>query len=419
MFIPVFLGDVAGLRRWTALSAIALLVATWPLWTLTSEFPAIPFLQQLCDVPPIVDRCLLGVLLLGLGLLTLAPERWARLSGLAVLLVGLALLALDQHRFQPWFYQLMLFMAVMLVGDRRFVWQWLQALVISIYFFSALGKLDYEFLHTVGQQFLAATVDLLGLGQPPPAAAPSVAVAVLPLAELILACGLAVPSTRRWFGVVACLFHGLLIAILGPWGLDHSAGVLLWNAQFAVQAILLFVLPLRQPAPVPAHGRRTLGLGKMAAATVVGLAMLLPWVERFGYWDHWPSWALYAPHSSRAEVWIAQTAIDRLPASLQNAMAEDAGEAEDEFALWVRLPIERWSLLATRTPIYPQSRFQLGVALALAQRVQSEFHLKVRLLSAANRLNGSRQVREFVGIKSLAEPQRWFWCNTRPRPLQQ
>ena len=42
------------------------------------------------------------------------------------------------------------------------------------------------------------------------------------------------------------MLHGLLLVILGPWGLDHKPGVLLWNAYFIVQDVLLLAGPVRQ-----------------------------------------------------------------------------------------------------------------------------------------------------------------------------
>ncbi len=342
-----------------------------------------------------------------------------------VLVAGGVLGLLDQHRWQPWFYQLLLYAAVFRLSAPSRTARLLVWLTVSIYLYSALGKFDTQFLHTVGQQFWQALMHLFGVSQGtdrPSAERPIAVIALLPAAEMLLTVGLAWRTTRRAAGVLAMIFHVGLMLLLGPLGLNHSAGVVLWNLQFAGQALCLFVLangsqtrqlPTRESGPT-----RTAWRDRFATA-IVGLAILLPVGERWGHWDHWLSWALYAPHSSRTEVWIASTAVDSLPGSLQQAIAaEQTQRAGQHPALWLRVPIERWSLEQTGTPVYPQARFQLGVARALAERVDSEFKIKVIVRSAAARWDGRRQNREFQGTSQLANAAQNFWIGTTPRHLK-
>jgi hypothetical protein len=305
---------------------------------------------------------------------------------------------------------------------------WLTWIVISIYFYSALGKLDFEFLHTVGQQFWHGMWQLLGRGPSEPTELASVAwIAMLPLAELLLAAGLAYSPTRRWAGALACIFHGLLMLLLGPWGLQHSWGVFFWNLQFAGQAWWLFVRPdssgtsktfdaqLGDSPSSQSSSRATVdwpGWGNGLSSALALLVIGLPAVERFGYWDHWPSWALYAPHSSRVEVWLASTRLDRLPDSLRQLMSQ----AGDETELWQRVPLERWSLAQTASPIYPQARFQLGIAVDLARRVDSQYEIKAMVHGVANRWNGKRISSELAGTAEIERAAaNNYWFNSLPR----
>ncbi|MCA9160828.1 MAG: hypothetical protein KDA72_21000, partial [Planctomycetales bacterium] len=370
------------LRRWTGLMAAVLIAVTWPLWWGGSEFPAIPMAARFDHVPLWVDRSCCVAILLGIIVLVLGKQRASKWGWLCVLASGILLGLLDQHRWQPWFYQLLLYSAIFSFGSPRTVAGCLTWLTISIYFFSALGKLDAEFLHTVGQQFWQEMLQWVGqmrAAGEPWRERPIALIASLPAVEMTLAAGLAWPTTRRIAGVLATVFHLGLIWLLGPLGLDHSAGVLYWNLQFAGQALCLFVLLAPQGATNPSQdaeksaGKRW---GNRLAISLTGLAIALPMGERRGLWDHWTSWALYAPHSSRAEVWIAYTAVDALPASLQRVITDEQVSREPPWeqrreleqdapdamrSLWLRVPIERWSLAETRTPIYPQARFQLGV----------------------------------------------------------
>ena len=433
------------LRRWTALLAIVLIAVTWRLWWGGSEFPAIPLGAWLSHVPWIADRASCCTLLLGLTLVLFGNARHGQWGWSLVLVAGGTLAMLDQHRWQPWFYQLLLYAAVFRLSSPSRTAQLLVWLTASIYLFSALGKFDAQFLHTVGQQLWLELTQFISMAQrteEPWEPRPVAFIALLPAAEILLTAGLAWRTTRRWAGVLAISFHVALMVLLGPLGLDHSAGVVLWNLQFAGQALCLFVLvdwSRTPPRPVPKTPRTQPTWRDHLATAIVGLAILLPVGERWGHWDHWLSWALYAPHSSRTEMWIASTATHKLPESLQqtivaeqtdraerqrkyakssNPAHRDSPAAEQHPALWLRVPIERWSLEQTGTPIYPQARFQLGVARALAERIDSEFKVRIVLRGVAARWDGHRQSQEINDASQLNAAARNFWIGTTPRRLK-
>ncbi|MEO8269868.1 MAG: hypothetical protein ABI557_09110 [Aureliella sp.] len=424
------------LRRWTGLMAVVLISVTWPLWWGTAEFPTIPVAAWLDQVPELVDRVCCVAILLGLTVLVMGNQPASAWGWLGVLASGILLASLDQHRWQPWFYQLLLFAAIFSLGSPKTIARCLTWLTISVYFYSALGKLDAEFLHTVGQQFCHEVLRWIGQVRSegaPWREYPIALVGILPTAEFMLAAGLTWPITRRFAGALAILFHLGLMVLLGPLGLDHSAGVVLWNLQFAGQALFLFVLlPLQRTAKSSEteSAKASKRWNDRVATTITALAMALPLGERSGLWDHWTSWALYAPHSSRTEVWIAYTAVDSLPDSLRQIIREERTsrgspleqrserelDALDEMStLWLRVPIERWSLKETHAPIYPQARFQLGVARSLAAPIDSEFKIKCIVRSAAARWDGRRESHEYHGKSGLANASRSFWLGTTPR----
>ena len=180
--------------------------------------------------------------------------------------------------------------------------------------------------------------------------------------------------------------------LLGPWGLDHSWGVLAWNAVLIGQAWLLFVVPQRQvcwPAdPVPmVHF-----WGSWIAKSAVVIALVAPLGERAGHWDHWLSWALYSPHSSRVEIEIHATAMARLPEPISRALKSDTdGDA------WHRLALDRWSLDELGVPIYPQARFQRAVADRLAHQYQLGDAIRGIIRGPSDRWTGQRQEKRFLG----------------------
>ena len=290
--------------------------------------------------------------------------------------------------------------------------RWIQAIIISVYFYSSLGKLDYQFLHTVGQQLLGAMFALTGQDVMNVAwELRLLLAALLPLSELLLAAGLLYAWLSRsrlltWFGLAAVIFHLTLVLILG-YQLQHSLGVVLWNVQFTGLAVILFMLgdvTCQQESSDDANHPQPAGHkpspGTLWTAAVSLAVIVLPLGERWGYWDHWPSWALYAPHSSRVEVLVAPQAVGKLPRSLQ-ALMQDAAET-DELG-WQRVPLASWSLEQLAAPIYPQARFQLQVAKELAADVDSPFQVQAVVLSSAGRFSGSRTEKRLSGSQEIMD----------------
>ena len=416
----------ARLQRWTAAGSIALIAATWRLWIPQTVFPQIPLFSILCIAPAWCDWICLGCLLTGLIVLVAGiSPRWNALGCILVLVSIPMLFSLDQHRLQPWAYQLTIFTTIWLLCRVKPRLKWMQWLQISIYFYSALGKFDFEFLHTVGQQMLGALTKIAGRDASDIDASLRLAlVAAFPTTEFAIALGLVWPKTRRLAGIFAIYLHLVLIVILGPLGLNHRLGVLIWNALFGIQAYYLFVVKRievsndriveQQRAPNTANGL-VRSLQSLCRSLIV-LVILLPCTERLGIWDHWPSWALYAPHSSRVSLEVAATSVHRLPTDLVALMNRPTTEAE-EMLDWIKVPMDTWSLQSLNTPIYPQARFQLGVAQKIASIVEAEFQVRVTVLGTASRFTGRRQTNVYESKEQTIKAGDHYWFNCAPRRL--
>ena len=399
------------LSKWTAISSLALIAVTWRLWTPQSTYPQVPVLHSLCNAPLWLDWLGLGGALFGLTIVAINSRPHIVQIGCATAMVSLLLsFSLDQHRFQPWAYELLLFCGVWLCCRDPLRMNLMRWLLISVYFYSAIGKLDFEFLHTVGQQMLAVVVG--GFGIDLKDLSPNLRLALVanfPCIELAIAVALAWPKTRRLAGWLAIGVHLGLIVILGPFGLNHRLGVLVWNVQVAAQTYWLFVSD--QPAE---SVKSAFTWPQWIASAMIGAAIALPSTERLGLWDHWPSWALYAPHSSCVFLEIAGPAIDRLPPDLHKLVKATPANP-DEIAIWLPVPIDAWSLETLDTPVYPQARFQLGVAERIATDINAGFQVRVTLLETASRFNGTRRATIYHGVSELTSSSQRFWVNHHPR----
>ncbi len=413
------------MRSWLGLGSIALVAGSWRLWTPQHLFPRVPLFEFALAWPDAAHEWLtwgcLGLWLM-VSLLLVIPQlpkqsaRW--LAGLyALCFFGLVLL--DQHRLQPWGVHIAVCLWIVTCFEGKQLISWLIAFTASIYIYSAISKFDAQFLHTVGQDFLAALLRFWPGGYAALSETGRLGLAALfPIGELLCGLGLLWTGTRRLAAIAAALMHSMLIWLLGPWGLAHSWGVLLWNLVFLGLAILLWFQLGQQtiksgPAwqwtsPIPLSG-----WGKLKhAACLAGLVvvMVAPLGERWGLVDHWLGWALYAPHSSRARIELLTPALEQQPMQMRKYLQADKGEQ----SLWANVAVERWSLETLGVPVYPQQRFYVAVARQVA-READEFGVRVTLLGVANRWSGQRDQRVIDSRQELERTGETYWFNTQPR----
>jgi hypothetical protein len=405
-------------RRVWAASALALIAVTWTLWTPQHVFPQVPVHAQLGRLPDLIDWMALGGMVLGLVAVLLA-SRWQQ--GLVLFVVAAALLmAIDQHRFQPWAYQFTIIAVVLATAKPPVAFRLLRWLTIGIYAWSAWSKCDITFTHNLGQQFLNAIFGWANF-EDWPSLSRVILASSFPAAEFTIAVLLCFPrlwSKAVWASVV---LHLLLLVVLGPFGLHHKPGVLLWNVYFIVQNLLIFrvspgtaplcgVFGAKGDCPVqPSSRDKPL---PEAVLYVVAAAIAWPLVEAWSYCDHWPAWSVYAPRVERTSFFVHRSEKGRLPPPIQPFL-ERATDEEN----WFLIRLDLWSLDSLDAPLYPQSRFQIGAAEGVAR----QFGLtQVRVVrhSSADRWTGRRQNTLFTGLQQIDSATKDYIVGTRMvRPL--
>lgn len=423
------------LIRLLAIGVLALVSGTWKLWTPQTAFPQVPLISAACHWPGWCDWVCLAVLVLSAMALLLFPRQSQRVAsgGLALSLAGF--FVLDQHRLQPWAWQFFLLALLLSMADDATARRGWMGLVISIYFWSAISKLDYTFCHEQGPALLGGLKKAMGLRgletqwTRPLDVAGSLGFA---LSELGVAVLLAWPRTR-WLGFwAAIIMHVTLLAALGPLGLNHSHGVLLWNLFFIAQDWMLFH-GASQPSSlkadqssIPWRTRIRDGLdwpstarSRLALSVIVG-AMVWPSLEPIGLCDHWLAWAVYSARPGHSQV-IADSGID-LPVPSTQSVGLDSFDLDTSMyhpRIFHIIETGKWSLETLRVPILPENRFQIGVACHLAEH--NQFRGAVILSKPANRWTGrsdsSPQIVVFANypdgdVSAIASS--FFW-NSRPR----
>lgn len=400
---------------WTV-CALLLILSTRKLWLSSGEFPQVPFLAGMLTLPVGLDRLFLAIAFIPLCLMLCLPEESRRWRICCTLFfAGMLLLFLvNQHRFQPWAWQFLLIALASLWFSPRHVAFWWRWLAISLYFFSAFSKFDLVFADELGLLFLKTAASFLHLDVTAwPLVWRQTAALSFPAWELLAAIFLCFPRTRVLGMTMASIMHAMLLLILGPWGLNHHAGVLIWNFFFICQAGLLF-WPCRYQGPscplILPQNQSPRKLVTRLPAGLFSIILLLPVLELFGLYDHWPAWGLYASRIERVALWIPRADRAKFPPTLQTHLAEITDEPE-----WLRLKLDRWSLDALHAPIYPQARFQIGVSAAVIERFQLRDNFRLLLDSPASRFTTSRSRSEFNTWEELQSRIHTYRLNAQPR----
>lgn len=403
-------------RRWRQIQIVwsasicALLAVTWKLWIPQNVFPQVPAMAWLASWPAAVHWVALGLLATSsLAVVVIRyPNAYQRFFLLIFLLAALLTVGLDQHRLQPWFYESILFALAMTCFSPARALPLLRALLVSIYLFSALGKFDYQFLHTVGPQFVKAGCNLVGISTEDwPVRLPVLLSALFPVVEFAGGVGLLMKRFRKAAMIGLVAMHLGLLLILGPLGLNHQPGVLLWNLSFVFQVLFLFGRQRVDDQSATSEENHD-SQRPLQPSYLFVVLLLLPLLEPFGCFDHWLSWGLYSPRNSRVTLEIYQLPGKRLPAALEPYVRPSRFHEG-----MVELRMDQWSLAELDVPIYPQDRFQLGVAEAVIQQSEVQAFLVTRQ-SMSERFSGEREERQIKNLDQLERELERFWVNAHP-----
>ncbi|QDT33004.1 MauE/DoxX family redox-associated membrane protein [Thalassoglobus polymorphus] len=393
---------------------LLLLLVTHSLWMQlnSTASPQIPWFEFLCQFPQTIERGFLAALVLAAILLIFsASESLTRRVIRVVYFVSFTgLVLLDQHRLQPWTLQLLLFSIVLSLAPRRDGLSCCRALVIILYAYSAISKIDLAFLDGQGQLLLDGLLKPFGVDNEMWSRQTKRALAAsFPVGELLVAC-LLVPQRTRGIGLVgATLMHLMILVALGPWGLNHENGVLIWNVYFLFQNFILFRKPSEaaESDPSPRKASSWIAIG------VTGLFAILPSLENWGWYDHWPAWAVYSARPERVEVLVDESIVASLSPSLQSLCGRPA-------PLDVRVPIvlDRWSFQTRDCPIYPQARYRVALANALLRKQVDSQSITIEISSTPNRFTGKREKHVFHGWKEIDQLRKNYRLNTQARILE-
>lgn len=271
------------------------LLLTKTLWSTTHDFlPLAPFFDALpLDVLSPILPFIYGLILLSLLLITLFPKRYF-LIDLFLVLAGLMVLQ-DLNRLQVWFYHLSTLLLLLRWSEQReAVGQMVQFVVIALYFWSGLHKLNSYFIEDTFPWFFEAAGPLAFLGS-----YKSLAI-VTALLESAIGVALFFAKSRKVGIFLGIIFHLLVLLLLGPLGHNWNEVVWPWNICMMSLLYLLFA---------HSSANSTISINKMLRTQpILALPFLLfaifPSLNAFGYYDEQLSFKMYSGTNPEAIFYI-------------------------------------------------------------------------------------------------------------------
>lgn len=303
------------------LGLAASMAVSYSLWIGPRTFPALPMIGV---SSPAWDRGAQWVGLLLACAVVVALVEFARRAPSAMQSARLVILAyicaifVDQTRLQPWAYlDVLLLTCVATLGAREteqsdqesedamaVALVWCRCILIAMYAFSALHKLNLAFFDRVIPFLLTGVLPDVSLST----RASFVLGGVMIATELSVAGLLARPATRRAGATLGSAMHFTICLLLGPWGADFNAVVWPWN----VCMVALLWCVVSDEADVCVLQRRVPEAWWTSAwltrkqrwlgVALLGLAMVMPAFGFVGWWDRNLSWAMYTGRAPAARL---------------------------------------------------------------------------------------------------------------------
>ena len=400
-----------------AVFGLLLITSTWKLWIPVSTFPQVPLINGMGNFPQWVDYGLLTGILIALLLVVASafkkrndqvlPAGW-----LMFVICMTATMLLNQHRIQTWSFQFLVIAILYLtiIPQRRLLA--FQAFLFCVYICSATSKLDISFINEQGIWLVEGLMKSIGLSTKFWSKTTLQTMAFLmPVSELVVATLLLITRLGKWRILPAIIMHILLIFTFSPWGHDQNHSVLLWNIFFIAQVIILFGSQTASTSKKVSEAKRVFSRKHLLGKYLLISLMILPAFERLGWFDTWTSWAVYAGHPEEVFIEVNEAAVQKLSPELMK-LAQKIHHPQEEY---YRLRIDRWSLQEVNAPIYPESRFRVGVALYLAKRYHLKDGIRIRFRSTADRFSGERTEIIYQGTKEINQFTNQFSLNSHPR----
>ena len=326
------------------------------LWLPDRFFALTPILSDLMKLPSFVSYSLVFILLGSLTLSIKNQSIWFILPSLVCLLI---LVLQDISRFQPFVYMYAYMLcAAAYVSFRGRLEDSINALrimVIGIYFWAGVQKINHSFYTYLFPWFIEPIVPREVLDQP----FVFYLILLVPFFEMFIGLFLLSPITRKIGLFMALAMLVLVLVCLGPSGHNWNNIVLPWNIALYVLDIILF-----RNSKVTAP--QLLKPKSLIHSSAILLFLFLPLLSFFGKWHAFPSFQLYSANIPEAYIEGPRSLFEVVPSFKK---------VEKRGRVW----FQDWSHEELNIILYPEVSVVYSVSKSLCDRVPEKEKEKIYL----------------------------------------
>jgi hypothetical protein len=357
-------------------------VLSWRLWISSRLFPLVPVIPRMPAMSFPLDYIWFAFILGLLAAICLRAQ--PRKLVIAFLALASLLCLFDQMRWQPWFYQYFFMLAALgfyawkqpAVKNNRAALNCCALIIVSIYFWSGVQKLNASFINEVWPGMAEPLLRFVpgGLKSFPPFTA-----LIIPLLEICIALGLLTRRFRNASVILAITTHAFILALLIPTG--ENTVVWPWNIAMGFMVLILFWRNQE-------HGAGEILFPKRAFhGLILILFAILPPLSLIGLWDSYLSSALYSGNNYRGVIYITQPVMDRLPVALHQYVWTDVQPMFLDTTLWAYGELN--------VPVYPEPRVFRRITEEVCTYAERPSDVQLGLRERPNLFTGIRQTRYF------------------------
>lgn len=315
------------------------------LWAGQRFFPKATLLKDYSGVQSPYDYIHLAVLI---GLIIISFSTQKKLPCVLLILFSLYLCFDDQNRLQPWFFNYILILFVLLFFRHRVdepnnyttVFISLQILVALIYIFSGIQKMNNSFVPDTFLWMVNSFDTILSERQLQLATKFGY---VVPYFELCMGILLLVKPLRFIIVPLVILMHILILIMLGPMGKNYNMVVWPWNIIMIILVLLLFANIKEE---------RFFDISFLFKGIsfyiVITLMLIFPTFSLKNQYDSYLSSSLYSSNLNDCQLILSNKAYEQLPYYLRHFTTE----LDNHHVLYIK----RWAVDELGVPCVPEYR---------------------------------------------------------------
>lgn len=329
----------------TLIGIVASVLLSLNLWAGQRWFPKVPFFESFTGLVAPYDYINLGVLVI---LLIFSFISQSRTPLVLLILFSLYLCFDDQNRLQPWFFNYILILTVLLFFRNRVdepnnfttVFITLQILVALIYIFSGIQKFNSFFVDDTFKWLISPLETLFSerqmllfykMGK------------IVPYIEVFIGVGLLIKPARYLALPLVIIMHLFILLMLGPTGTSYNYVVWPWNIVMIFLNLLLFANVKQER-----FFDISILFKGLSFYLVITLMLIFPLFSLNNKYDSYLSSSLYSSNTNNCTLILSDRAYNNLPYYIRSFVTKNAD--------YNILYIKHWALNELNAPCVPEYR---------------------------------------------------------------